>query len=477
MDLDSKLPGTGHQAGYRKELTRRAFTSKLLIQFPLLAAAVCNAPRGLAQGGGLAEGATSTIARDVASGIAKDIAGEAVNAALGSMLSSIGVNTGDESTLQAILAKLDQIEQSIVQLDTDMKTEFTQLRWETLADSAKGLIRKNTAMLTEYKIIADPRTAAGSRLAAQQNLRDMMKSYQLELAVQEWNDLLCGDAGLIAVCGKQIYQKHTIYGWKTSKAVQKSWHYFDAHQSRTWMFYCESLRAKGYAARDIHKKMATWRKSRLNQLSLLRGMPYFETGLDHGTDHPFFFVDENGAVKSENETPLVKCLPRGVLIDSHNQLMWYQNLTMCVPRRDKMQDLDNEISAWAQELYRLPPNDIGPVKNYWVPSVDQFLKLITACGGTINPDRFYAQMKNAQFSFTFDNLDRWGPDEMHIWTSEYRHVKNDYVGCTTDCYIDKRLLMSEGGSVAPADNANDKGLFILVRKIDGPEARNYWYQG
>ncbi len=481
MDCGSKVSETSSQAGYLNRLTRREFTSKLLVQFPFLAAALSYAPHGLAQAGAVAEGVTSTIARDVASGIAKDIAGQAVNAALGSLLSSAGINTGDESALQAILAKLDQIEQSIIQLDQDMKTEFTKARWDTLNDSAQKLIHKNKAMMDEYRVIVDRRNDQDSRDAAQRKLRGMLGSYHLELRVQEWNDLLCGGAGLIAVCGNLIYEQNTILGWKTSKAVQKSWHYFDAHQSRTWMFYCESLRAEGYGAKVVHEKMAVWRENRLKQLSLLRGMPYFETGLDHGTDHPFFFVDENGAVKSENETPLVKCLPRGVLIDSHNQLMWYSNLTMCKPRRDTMEDLDNEIRAWAQEIERLPPWDIGPDKEYWVPSVDQFVKLITACGGHIDPDRFYVQMKNAQFSFSFDNLDNWGPNEMYIWTSEFRHVDisqppTSATFCGGSCGRDQRVIMAEGGNAHPASEAGDKGLLILVRRISDAEARNYWYK-
>jgi hypothetical protein len=472
MSYLTNLPflSSEHREANQVGVSRRLVLS-LLIKFPLLAACLEFLPPVFAD---TTEGsAAGSISSDIAENIQGDLRGQLVGIAFGSILSAAGVDVSGmdqiNGKLDTILTDLTVLQQSVDQLASEMQEMLIQSRWDAVAMSAQSLIRQNNQMMKWYKAIVRHGASSGEIATAKDQLRGLIRDYDLDSAVDQWNDLMCGSLhtdGIISVWGKSVYLRcKGFYGPLAAHWNQRNWDRFDAEQAHTWLFLFEKYRDNPQLKSFLPERMDTWRKYRKRQLALLRGM-------ERPTDKSFSYVGSDNKKTSENVA--INFLPQNVGIDMKNLRMWRLIVNHSWPRRDYMVDFDNDIRKMLNDESQLKDcTSDGRCPGWWVPTVNEFVDLIYAVGGSQSPDTFYQAMRQA--GFKFDNRPGdWNANDMNIWTSNSQNVKIDCsnpFGCKTDL----RILMHEGGTSRYAERAGWNAMLLFRRNISPQEAQRYWY--
>jgi len=460
----------------RRDLMRIGGAGVLL--GPLIVKSVLFGPRLFAQEAEAT--ATSALTSSLMSGAASSLAGDLASYAVGQLIASTGVTGQDQtvSLLESIIAKLDQLQKEIEELDRDLGIEISQTKYDTIAQPANVLMAQNYSLMERYRKLAKARSAP-DRDDAREEFRKGLAKVDLEASMNLWHRTLHGSngsTGLIEAWSQLVFSKTKLFGLKSSKVIQKNWEHFDAEQSRTLMFLVEHLNDNPKTRRDIPAQVATWQANRALQLKKLRGMV---SSIDTA-----YGLDSNLAPKRIDTN--LKTLPQGVAITTANSLMWCLKIGRVNPRRDWPADFHGDILR-----DRLLPNVSGcpgagqddcppklkPFGEWWVRNPAEVKALLDAIQAT--PEHYLAKMQAA--GFVFPPLDpEWRPGDMNLWLVPC--VFDSYVSVSSD--RENRLdhkpyyrgILSENRGFDCSNHAGDHAMLLFARDLAQNEENNYWYR-
>lgn len=336
------------------------------------------------------------IALSIGQSLASGAIGSIGSFAFGSIMSAMGVDLNGQGAmnakLDAILAKLDELQNSVTALTRFIEAEDAQIEYDTAYASVQPLIDANKTLSGHYSDLLklDPKAHAGQVISKIGDIERLINDPTYLRGVETWHNALSGLNGqtsLLRAWGKAVFHEPSasIFDQTQAGKIQSRWDAFDAQQALTVAYLVDHYNSKLIPEPATAQRiLAQWWGNRQVQLQALRGCVKKVDVFPQAHDGNIVNVTTN-----------LVFMPDTMVYSRQSNCMW------CTVPYGPL-DFSNTEPGILNFIVARAENDAASRTNtagWFLPSQDELYHFAQECGGHFGfgTDLFTAEMNSHGF--------------------------------------------------------------------------------